>query len=387
MPAEPEAPAIQGQRIVVNYSCRGVDYLRSHEGVTHARIAERLAALQGFDYAGLFDPACSYPKPLFVVPSDTLDDPGVAHGLGISSETDLFGAIVPHRFVATKAITHSLVTPDAHAPVGWSRDFGERVKQAVLAGFSVFTFEDARRAARSLLETGPVRIKSVCGVGGRGQTVVSNGAELEAVLRATEPGELARDGLALEENLAEVVTLSVGQVRVGQLVASYHGQQRLTPDRSGAMVYGGSTLEVVRGGFDDLLARDLPDEVRLAVSQARIYDAAARELFPGLLASRRNYDIAQGLDASGRWRSGVLEQSWRIGGASGAEVAALEAFQADPSLSSIRASTYEYYGSSPIPSEAAVYFDGMDDEVGSMLKYTVVEPNADTRQDHRNQGR
>ena len=49
-------------------------------------------------------------------------------------------------------------------------------------------------------------------------------------------------------------------------------------------------------------------------------------------------------DAVGRRRSGVLEQSWRAGGASGAEIAALEAFRADPSLPSVRAITREVYG-------------------------------------------
>ena len=89
-------------------------------------------------------------------------------------------------------------------------------------------------------------------------------------------------------------------------------------------MYGGSELLVVRGGFEALHALGLPAEAALAVAQARVYDAAATEHFPGLFASRRNYDVVRGLDAAGRPRCGVLEQSWRIGGASGAEVAALE---------------------------------------------------------------
>ena len=64
--------------------------------------------------------------------------------------------------------------------------------------------------------------------------------------------ELARDGLVLEENLVDVTTHSVGQVRVAELVASYHGTQRLTSDNHGEQVYGGSDLLVVRGGFDAL---------------------------------------------------------------------------------------------------------------------------------------
>ena len=43
-------------------------------------------------------------------------------------------------------------------------------------------------------------------------------------------------------------------------------------------------------------------------------------------ASRRNYDVVAGLDARGQRRCGVLEQSWRVGGASPAELVALAAF-------------------------------------------------------------
>jgi hypothetical protein len=97
--------------------------------------------------------------------------------------------------------------------------------------------------------------------------------------------------------------------------------------------------------------------------------------FPGLFASRRNYDVAQGLDAGGRRRCGVLEQSWRAGGASGAEVAALEAFRAEPALRAVRASTGEFYGEreTPPPPHATVYFRGVDERVGPITKYAVVE--------------
>ena len=193
-----------------------------------------------------------------------------------------------------------------------------------------------------------------------------------------DPAELARHGLVLEEDLAEVTTYSVGQVRAAGLVASYWGTQRLTPDNRGAAVYGGSDLVVARGGFDALLGSPTPEAARLAVAQARAYDAAAAACFPGLVVSRRNYDVAQGLDAAGRPRSGVLEQSWRVGGASGAEIAALEAFRPDPALRVVRASTREVYGDSAAPPpHAAVYYRGTDEQVGPLAKYALVEPRAD----------
>jgi len=99
-----------------------------------------------------------------------------------------------------------------------------------------------------------------------------------------------------------------------------------------------------------------------------------------MFASRRNYDVAQGTNAHGQWRSGVLEQSWRIGGATGAEIAALEAFRADPDLHVVRASTFEIYGESQDPPpQATVYFRGTDERVGLLTKYTMVETHGDAR--------
>ncbi len=122
----------------------------------------------------------------------------------------------------------------------------------------------------------------------------------------------------------------------------------------------------------------LAPETRLAVTQARAYDDAASKYFPGLIASRRNYDVAQGLDARDERRSGVLEQSWRIGGASAAEIAALEAFRADRGLRVIRASCVEKYGLHEPPQNAVLQFRDIDNRVGAITRYTVVESYADS---------
>jgi hypothetical protein len=349
-------------------------YVHSHERAACTELARRIAALKKFDFAGDYEPSRSYPQPLYFVPRETLVGAASTRELGIRGEGDVFGGVVPHPFVATKAITHPLVSADAQAPEGWSHEFPEHVRDAVLTGHTVFTPKDAREAGALLLQHGAVRIKPVRETGGRGQVAVANAAALEAALGRHDPAQLARDGLVLEENLAHVVTRSVGQVRIGELVASYYGTQRLTTDNTGAEVYGGSDLLVARGDFDALLALPLPEDARLAASLARLYDGAAAECFPGFFASRRNYDVAEGMGFGGRARCGVLEQSWRIGGASGAEIAALEAFRADPALRTVRARTVEVYGdAAESPPGAIVYFRGVDDRVGAILKYVMVE--------------
>ena len=353
-------------------------FAMEHERASHTAIARRLAALKGHEFVDRNLKELAH-ESVYVVPSDTLVGLPAAQSLGVHDEDDLFGGVVPHAFVATKAISHPLVEPGAEQPIGWSHGFTARIEGSVLRGYSAFRIQDAFAAGRKLLTLGPVRLKPTRETGGRGQTVVGSMAELEVALASLNNAELAKLGLVLEQNLAEVTTRSVGQVRVAGLVASYHGTQGLTQDNTGAEVYGGSTLIVVRDGFDALLALEPAPEARCAIAQARAYDAAVGAEYPEFFASRRNYDVAQGINALGQWRSGVLEQSWRIGGASGAEILALAAFAADPTLQVVRASTVERYGTgNDPPAHATVLFHGNDHDVGPITKYALVEPHGDT---------
>ena len=365
-------------RSIVTFSANGAHRPIGHEAATRSEIARRLAALMGFCFAGEHEPDATWTAQPYFVPGDTLTSESAA-SLGIRNADDLFGGVVPAEFVATKAITHPLVDADASAPTGWSNEFPRLVASSVLAGYSAFTRQDALRAARMLLGQGPVRIKLASGIAGIGQSVVADEAALEHALGGIADHDFAA-GVVLEEDLADVVTHSIGYVRIAEWTAAYCGTQHTTINNDGAEVYGGSELRVVRGGFNTLVALDLPVEVRLAIAQARVYDDAADRCFAGFYASRRNYDVAQGLDAQGRRRSGVLEQSWRVGGASGAEIGALEAFQADASLHTVRAVSTEIYGdaASP-PAGATVYFHGVDPRVGALTKFTCVEAYGDTR--------
>ena len=157
------APAPEDARIVVVHSDRPSTNPHGHECTSQNLLAAHVAALLGYRYGGEYDAAESYDLPLYFVPRDTLPDPAQATRMGIRSEHDLFGGVVPLPFVGSKVITHPLVHPQAAAPHGWSSAFGERVRDVALPGYSAFSLKDAVAAGRPMLAGGAVRTSSGCG--------------------------------------------------------------------------------------------------------------------------------------------------------------------------------------------------------------------------------
>ncbi|MBD9603339.1 DUF3182 family protein [Pseudomonas sp. PDM10] len=344
-----------------------------HEVETNRALARWLAQILGLKYGGSYDPELHNGRDLYLLPTQTLVGAAAARQLGVKGPEDLWGGYVEYDFICTKAISHGLRNKNARAPQGWSPLFCERVRSVVLDGLSVFSMDDARPAAEHLLYTGPIRIKPIHACAGRGQEVIESLDQFDAILARPEAKALFTEGVVLEQDLDHVITHSVGQSFIGDTVLSYCGDQYLTEDGQGEQVYGGSNLLVVRGDYDDLLELEVPDDVRLAIRQAQVFDRAADEAYPGFYASRRNYDIAQGVDSNGKPRSGVLEQSWRMGGASSAEVAALQSFVNDPGMRAIRVSSVETYSDQPLPADAIEVYRGPAQNSDFLLKYVTVK--------------
>ena len=132
-----------------------------------------------------------------------------------------------------------------------------------------------------------------------------------------------------------------------------------------------------RSRLRSLLAT-VEDEAERRVLRCAIrYDAEVSRAYPQFFASRRNYDVALGVDPSGVPRTGVLEQSWRVGGATPAEILALEAMHRDPRLSRVNVSTREVHERVEPPLGAQVSFHGEDPHVGPMTKYAMLDAQDD----------
>jgi hypothetical protein len=280
---------------------------------------------------------------------------------------------VPQPFIKTKAIVHGLVDNNVAQPQGWCASFADKVRNVVLPGYTVFSADDARLAVKSLLETSQaVRLKRPLGATGLGQQVIGTRLQLEQFLESYSASELSTYGLVIEMNIREVRTLNVGQITIGGKTVSYYGTQAMTQNNEGATVYGGSNLICVRGGWSSLDALTMSPDIRAAVNKALAFDRAADD-FPGILLSRRNYDVGVGFDESGHRRSGVFEQSWRFGGASTAELAAMAAFNEEADVQIVHVSTVKRFGKEcKCPRGAIIHYRGDDPIVGPMIRYTVV---------------
>jgi len=342
-----------------------------HERQVHRHLAGCISTLLGIPFIGTQQAGEPTEQRLYLIPDATL----VAPQPSVQSEADLYGGVVSQPFMAGKSISHPLIDHQAVAPAGWTPEFMRLAGGAVLPGYSAFDPTDAMRAGQKLLQQGPLRAKQVCGRAGRGQQVIRSERELQCWLDGLPCEEIHTEGIVLEQNLEGVQTYSVGQLHIGAHLISYFGQQQLAIANDGTAVYGGSDLHLVRGDYRLLQQQFSSPLIRAAIDKADCYERAAQASFPGFIASRRNCDVALGRTPSGQPCMGVLEQSWRIGGASSAEIHALLAFADDPALSRIQASSWEVYGKNPrIPDQGQILFQGDDPDTGYITKGVTVKP-------------
>jgi uncharacterized protein DUF3182 len=285
------------QGVVVVYFSRLGGWLRPHQKLMLEVDAKAIARVKQYEFGGRYRDGFAHPGRVYFVPDETLLVEEAA-SLGITSARDLYGGVVPQPFVKTKSIAHPLIGDGAEQPNGWSDTFAEQVREVVLHGYSAFRARDARVAAVRMLQHGQVRVKEPLVTGGRDQTLVTTIAEFDAALEKLPERDITTYGIVIEENLRHVTTRSVGHITVDNLTVGYFGTQRRTTNNNGQSVYGGSNLVCVRGGWKALDWLPLPDGLRLAVTQARRYDEAT-SAYPGFVASRRNYDVAEGNRCSG----------------------------------------------------------------------------------------
>src|SRR6059058_1810093 len=101
--------------VVVVYFSRLGGRLRGDQKIMLDADAQLIAKLKGYDFRGHYEAAHDYSASIFFVPDDVLVREE-ASALGVRGLNDVYGGVVPHPFVKTKAITHQLIDSDAQRP-------------------------------------------------------------------------------------------------------------------------------------------------------------------------------------------------------------------------------------------------------------------------------
>src|SRR5262249_58736239 len=115
--------------VVVVYFSRLGGRLRGHQKLMLDADARLIAKLMGCEFGGRHEATCNYSNSVFFVPVLLCEE---AASLGIRSHSDLYGGVVPHPFVKTKAITHQLIGNGAQRPQCWSDIFAEKACEVAL---------------------------------------------------------------------------------------------------------------------------------------------------------------------------------------------------------------------------------------------------------------
>lgn len=344
---------------------QGVSLVSTADAITQQKLAQQLVKI--FQQTEE-KPNANLAGSPYLLPIDTLLA-NEAKTLGIESVHDLYGGVVPYDFVKTKVLSHPLSHSSYTAPEGWDYDLGQKLMPYTLKGYSAFSVQEAFWTARGFIHEGPIRIKFAYAKASHDQFVCNHYQEVTDLLLQSRFEPLLEQGVVIEENLTNTTTYSVGQTQVAGILISYVGEQRQVPNHEQLPTYGGTHLFAVRGSYEELIeAVNTPVLVR-AIRLAQNYEQCIQVAFPAWYASRRNYDVIHGTAWDGSDRLGVLEQSWRMGGASMAELLAIEAFLHNPALASVQAWTKERYSRTQEPAlDTDEPYCIAEDENGYLIK-------------------
>ncbi len=277
---------------------------------------------------------------------------------GIINPDQIFGAVIEPIY-AEKSIFHKTVPNAKFVPSKFPHEFATFLndKGIVLIGYTAFSIEDVEKAYDLITDAGyAVRVKHPLGSSSTKQFRAKSKKQVLDFVRSEEVATLRKFGMILEVNLlnpndkrADVEGFSGGWTQLEGNIYSYLGRQMFaetgTTDR-----YIGTRLQMVRGSVDNL------GEVADSLVYQDVYRqlekvAEATKLLPYLIGSRMNFDfiygVREGIDGIILDESPsvyVVEQSFRVGGASGAELVGIEYLKNNHEEASVTAVSRVHYG-------------------------------------------
>lgn len=317
----------------------------------NACLAGWIAEQLGRVYQGEYKPGAELDA-AFWVPHAPMT-PEEAGALGITSKEQIFGAVV-EPLHAQKSVFHCPLPRATYVPAHFPLDFSRSVQVISAPGYTAFTPQDALLAFESLLQQGhSPRFKNPTATAGLGQRVASNRQEAEAVIAAISGDVFRRFGVVIEANIPISVgqphAFSSGWIELGGEEYTYVGTQ----SQGEKNIYTGTRLHMVRG-HEPPYVPDIPN----AVTDHTTYLLGLLGLLDGLqIATRCNFNFVKSMHDE----VFAVEPTFRIGGATGAELLAIGYLKDHPEEDQVVASTrFVYDQHEPLPAGAHRLYSGND---------------------------
>jgi hypothetical protein len=266
---------------------------------------------------------------------------------------NLLGGLVnsKYRMLADKGFLQETVR-DGEQPGYWLPEIPGRFQLLVPYGNITFNEKDARKAAENIFKRGDIpRYKDPNASGGLGQRRLESMEEVEAkldYLRA-EGVNLAEHGIIFQKDFDYYYRIIVGYQKLDDREISYIGKQQFV-DVNGMPIYAGSIKLAVPGDFLQLKQQlALPPLAEKAVDTAITYKEV-RSTLVGIDDTRSCVNELQmphfrkdgSIDAD-RSPTVIVEETNRIGGGTGAELLAHEAFKANSNLRIVYTESHQDY--------------------------------------------
>ena len=293
------------------------DRRTEHEAATGRWIGERLAALLGFGYGGVHSQDVSYDAPPFFVPDTTL----LCRRRGVGHPR----AAAPVRWRGAARVRGDQVDH----PSRWSKARASCRKAGRVRWAMRWTKSPCPASRRSASTTSRAR-PGTCSTAAcrRASSVPTASAGSASPSPPTEDARcrlahldancLERIGAVIELNLKPVKTYSVGTVSRGRTaspISARSGSRAITMACPSTAVRRCLPARRTRRSAAHRWTTKPSARVRAARSR---YDAEASRAYPAFFASRRNYDVALGVDqgaaAYGRARTVMAHRRRDAGG-------------------------------------------------------------------------
>lgn len=291
-------------------------------------------------------------------------DQAKARELKIEKRSDFFGAVILDSRQIHKAAFHPSISGN-NTPPFHSADLASELtkKGVVLPGITAFREADLvtyfRDEAR---KDASYRLKISNGSDGEGQHGgITSFEELQKGLRRIGTKDIAENGLILEQEIQNPLTISVGSIVLdGQEYSFYTHQVDEVIEENGekrTRYLGARDVVVSRGSIAEMPTRYGSPE-NFALQKAVAFDQIYHRYTPALL-SRRSVDVV--MDQGGTFGGVTDLTTGRIGGTDPGLLLAIKELVSNPSLKTATANVVLDYGHKLEVPEYAVMFVNQPD--------------------------